>query len=95
MANALGIAVAIDDPIAYVRAFGEKIPAGRPSMLLDLMAGRPSEIDVINGAVPQHAARVGLRAPYNDVVTALVRYRESAGPVMPPLGIRGRLRPAP
>jgi 2-dehydropantoate 2-reductase len=78
VARALGIAVAIDDPVGYVRAFGEKIPNARPSMLLDLMAGRHSEIDVINGAVPVEARRAGLRAPYNEVVTALVRQRETA-----------------
>lgn len=78
VARALGIAVAIDDPVEYVRAFGKKIANARPSMLLDLMAGRRSEIDVINGAVPVQAERVGLRAPYNEVVAALVRQRETA-----------------
>ena len=78
VARALGIAIAIDEPVAYVRAFGEKIRDARPSMLLDLMAGRRSEIDVINGAVPVQAARAGIRAPYNEVVSALVRQREAA-----------------
>lgn len=90
VASALGIAVAIDDPVAYVRAFGEKIRAARPSMLLDLIAGRHSEIDVINGAVPVQAARVGLRAPYNEVVTALVRQRESALPTVAMVGTEVR-----
>lgn len=76
VARALGIALAMDDPVAYVRAFGEKIPHARPSMLLDHLAGRHSEIDVINGAVPGQAAIAGVRAPYNEVVSALVRQRE-------------------
>ncbi len=80
VARALGIAVAIDEPVAYVRAFGQKIRGARPSMLLDLIAGRHSEIDVINGAVPVQAARVGLSSPYNEVVSALVRERETALP---------------
>ena len=42
-------------------------------MLLDVMAGRPCEIDVINGAIPPAAREVGLTAPVNEVVTALVR----------------------
>lgn len=75
--RALGVDLAIDDPVAYVREFGSAIPHARPSMLLDLLAGRPTEIDVINGAVPVQAERVGLRAPYNEVVSALVRWRES------------------
>ena len=71
--RALGVVFAIDDPVAYIHAFGSKIPDARPSMLLDVLAGRPTEIDVINGAVPAQAARVGLRAPVNEVVSALVR----------------------
>ena len=50
-----------------------EIPGARPSMLLDVRAGRPSEIDVINGAIPPAAREVGLTAPVNEVVTALVR----------------------
>ena len=76
VARAKGIAVEIGDPVAYVRAFGEKIPNARPSMLLDHMAQRRSEIDVINGAVPREAARLGLATPVNSTVSALVRARE-------------------
>lgn len=78
VARAKGVAVEIDDPVAYVRAFGEKIPGARPSMLLDHLARRPSEVDVINGAVPRVAAEVGLTAPVNTTVSALVRARETA-----------------
>jgi Ketopantoate reductase PanE/ApbA C terminal len=45
VAKAKGVAVDIDDPIRYVREFGSKIPGARPSMLLDHMAGRVSEIE--------------------------------------------------
>ena len=73
VAMAKGIRLDFDDPVAYARAFGEKIPDARPSMLLDLMAGRPSEIDVINGAIGPAARTVGLEAPINETVTALVK----------------------
>jgi 2-dehydropantoate 2-reductase len=76
VARALNIDVAIGDPVAHVLAFGAKIPAARPSMLLDHMAKRRSEVDVINGAVPAQATLVGLSAPYNEVVSSLVRSRE-------------------
>lgn len=78
VAKAKGIAVEIDDPVAYVKAFGEKIPNARPSMLLDHMAGRRCEIDVINGAIPREAAALGMDAPVNTLVSQLVRGRESA-----------------
>lgn len=74
--KAKGIKLEIADPVEYVRAFGEKIPGARPSMLLDHLAGRPSEIDVINGAVPRVGAEVGVPTPVNDTVVALVRARE-------------------
>lgn len=63
-----GIRFDFDDPEAFVRAFGEKIPNARPSALLDYLAGRPSEIDVLNGAVP---------GPVNQAVAALVRAKEA------------------
>jgi 2-dehydropantoate 2-reductase len=76
VARARGIRLDIQDPVAYVRAFGEKIPNARPSMLLDHMAGRMSEIEAINGAIPPAAKAVGVAAPYNEVISALVRAKE-------------------
>jgi 2-dehydropantoate 2-reductase len=61
------IKLGFSDPVAYVREFGSKIPHARPSVLLDLMARRKSEIDVINGSIPR---------PTNQALTALVRARE-------------------
>lgn len=75
--RALGVDLSIDDPEDYVRRFGSTIPDARPSMLLDVLAGRPTEIDVINGAVVEQAARAGLHAPANEIVSALVRLRDS------------------
>lgn len=76
VARARGIRLDFDDPVAYVRAFGMKIPKARPSMLLDHMAGRMSEIEAINGAIPVAAKAAGLQAPYNEVISALVRAKE-------------------
>jgi 2-dehydropantoate 2-reductase len=77
VARARGISLAIDDVPSYVRAFGEKIPGARPSMLLDLLAGRRCEVDVINGAIPALARELGLQAPVNETVTALVKAKEA------------------
>ena len=55
------------DPAAYVRDFGAKIPHARPSVLLDLLARRKTEIDVINGSIPR---------PTNQTLTELVRAKE-------------------
>ncbi len=76
VAVARGVKLDIQDPVEYVRNFGSKIPNARPSMLLDHMAGRMSEIDSINGAIAPAAEAVGLKAPYNTVISALVRAKE-------------------
>lgn len=78
VAKARNIHLDIDAVVPYVRAFGEKIPNARPSMLLDHLAKRPSEIDAINGAIPPAAAAVDLSAPYNEVVSSLIRQKERA-----------------
>ncbi|MFH1007160.1 MAG: 2-dehydropantoate 2-reductase [Candidatus Latescibacterota bacterium] len=76
VARARGIKLSFDDVDQYVHDFGMKIPNARPSMLLDHMAGRRSEIDSINGAIPPAADALGLRAPYNEVISSLVRAKE-------------------
>jgi len=77
VANAKGIKLDFDDPVRYVRDFGQKIPNARPSMLLDHLAGRPAEVDNINGAVPREGAKVGVATPVNSVVVALLKAKES------------------
>ena len=76
VARAQGIALSFEDPVAHVRAFGAKMPDARPSMLLDHLAGRRSEVDAINGAIPDLGAEFGVPTPYNEVVSALVRALE-------------------
>ncbi|MGI9407067.1 MAG: ketopantoate reductase family protein [Hyphomicrobiaceae bacterium] len=73
---ARGINFSFDDPVAHITAFAERLGDARPSMLLDHMERRHSEIDVINGMVPVLADELEMSAPYNDVVTAIVRARE-------------------
>ena len=77
VSQAKGISMSLDDPEKYITAFGQKLPKARPSMLLDHLERRPSEIDAINGMVPVVANEVGLRAPYNEVMTAIVKSREA------------------
>lgn len=72
VARASGIAIAVTDPVAHVRAFGAGMPDAKPSALLDHEARRRSEIDVINGAIPRQGARVGVEAPVNATLTAVV-----------------------
>ena len=48
----------------------------KPSMLQDLLAGRPTEIDAINGAVVREAAALGMDVPTTATLCDLVRLRE-------------------
>lgn len=73
VARAAGIDIAVADPVAHVRAFGAQLPDAKPSALLDHLARRVSEIDVINGAVVRQAAQVEQQAPVNMTLTALVK----------------------
>lgn len=72
IAHALNIELESDDPAQYVKDFAARMPDAKPSVLLDIEAGRPSEVGMINGAVPVQAGKIGLTAPINDTLTRLV-----------------------
>ena len=76
VARKKGVRLGFEDPVAYTREFASKIPGARPSVLLDLLAGRKSEIDVINGSIPRVGRSVDVAAPVNEAITALVHARE-------------------
>lgn len=70
VARARGIPLA-DDETAQVVAAIEALPPGtKPSFLLDLESGRPTELDVLSGAVSRYADDAGISAPVHDAVTA-------------------------
>jgi 2-dehydropantoate 2-reductase len=56
------------------------IPKGaahRSSMLQDVEAGRRTEIDYLNGAVLRMGQSHGIPTPFNDVISGLIRARET------------------
>lgn len=78
IACAKKINLSFDDPVAYVTAFGAQMPNARPSMLLDHRARRRSELDAINGQVPDLGRALEIPTPYNDTLVAMLRQREAA-----------------
>ena len=56
--------------------------SGRPSTAQDVLKGRRTEIEFINGAVCSHAAKVGIAVPCQQAISALVR-RVERGEVVP------------
>jgi 2-dehydropantoate 2-reductase len=57
----------------YMRNAGDH----KPSMLMDIEAGRRTEIDFINGKFVEYGARTGTHTPYNHTLSALVKGLES------------------
>jgi len=49
-----------------------------PSMLEDVEAGRPTEVELVNGALVREARRHDVATPFHEAVYALVRGREAS-----------------
>ena len=73
--RAEGIPAPPRDPVDFVRAVAEATKTDHSSMLEDLLAGRRTEIDAINGAIVRLGERHGIDVTANRVVTALVHQR--------------------
>jgi len=61
----------------YVLKFGSTVRGAKPSALQDFEARRKCEIDAINGAIPVEAAKVGMKAPTNQIIADVVRAKQS------------------
>ncbi len=77
VAAAKGIRLAYDDPVQWVSDFAAKIPNARPSMYQDLLAGRRSEIDSIQGGVVAEGAKVGVPTPTCAFMVQFVKALEA------------------
>jgi 2-dehydropantoate 2-reductase len=64
------------DPLAAARAVCGATATNLSSMLQDLRAGRPTEIEAINGAVLRLAGPLGLPLPVNEALVRKVRELE-------------------
>ena len=70
------INLSFDDPVKYVTNFGLNMPGAKPSMLLDHISNRKSEIDAINGMIPIMGRELGINTPYSDTLVACVKKAE-------------------
>ena len=79
VATARAAGIEADEP--RIRAAMEHAYTGhrdhRPSMLQDLAAGRPTEIESINGAISSYARRFGVSVPVIETLAHLVRAMSS------------------
>ena len=78
---ALGFTFDEAEEIATIREVLDGNAEGKASMLQDFEAGRPSEIDTVNGAVVRIADEHGIPAPLNRAMATLVREYERANDI--------------
>jgi 2-dehydropantoate 2-reductase len=67
-----------DDPWEMNVLATKRGSAHYPSMLEDVEARRPTEVELINGALVREAARVGVEAPLQTAIYRLVKGREAS-----------------
>ena len=72
-------------PLATIKAYSAK-KFHRVSMHQHLLRARPTEIDSLNGYVARARERLGLKAPYTDALTRIVKGRQ-----YPPEGERAHI----
>jgi 2-dehydropantoate 2-reductase len=75
--DAAGIVLTRDPEEAIDEAIREAF-RHKPSMLQDVLARRPTEIDVLNGGIADEGRRVGVATPAHDAMVALVHGLETS-----------------
>lgn len=78
VASADGITLPGDVPAA-VRRIAETMPSQFSSTAQDLMRGKPTEIDHLNGHVSRRGQALGVPTPVNQTLWALVKLLEQPG----------------
>jgi len=73
VARANGVNLPPDIVADTVRYIEEHLVDLQASMHTDLMAGRPLELDALNGAVVQAGRDAGVATPVNDVIYAMLK----------------------
>ena len=72
----------LEEVEADMAAEAKRRSGGRPSFLQDVLKGRRTEIDYLNGYVSEQGRRVGVPTPFNDAVVAEV-HRHGVGTLRP------------
>ncbi len=73
VAEASGVKLEADDPVGKVFKVAEATATNRSSMLQDVIRGRHTEIDALNGAIVELGGRFNVDTPVNEVLTAAVK----------------------
>jgi len=76
VAGAEGLTISPGDALAMVREVCRGTATNKSSMLQDVVNGKRTEIDYINGAIVAAGAACHIPTPYNSVLTRLVKALE-------------------
>ena len=79
VARAAGLSLS-GDPAARLRQVCTDTAANHSSMLQDILAGRPTEIEALNAQVATRGRALGLPTPVNDLLTLLLRAAAQSAP---------------
>jgi 2-dehydropantoate 2-reductase len=79
VAQAAGLSLS-RDPEAHLRQVCTNTAANHSSMLQDILAGRPTEIEALNAQVAARGRARGLPTPVNDLLTNLLRAAAQSAP---------------
>jgi 2-dehydropantoate 2-reductase len=79
VAQAAGLTLS-GDPAARLRQVCAATAANRSSMLQDILAGRPTEIEALNAQVANRGRALGLPTPVNDLLTRLLTAAAQSAP---------------
>ena len=71
VADALGIELE-DDPLELIGRLAAQNYDHKPSMLQDVLARRPTEIDALNGGIVREGGAAGVATPLNAAIAALI-----------------------
>lgn len=77
VARALGIDLPYADQVDRVKQVCLQTAENRASMLQDILRGKATEIDVINGAIVAKGAEIGVATPVNLLITQLIKALEA------------------
>ena len=83
VARASGIALDLDATIASLWTTAGKLAAQHSSTAQDIVRGKPTEIDALNGEVERRGRALGVPTPVNHALHALVRLREGGDDLSP------------